>query len=227
MKQIRPFLLALSLFLALTLPVWAEEPTPAPSPAPDKPIAAKLSAKEKADVDRIEAYLNDFKSVSAHFMQVSDSGNLRHGSIAIQRPGKMRVVYDAPDKDFIVADGSRLTLWDDEMGQQTTLALDEGMASFILRENIKLSGDVIVTRFVRYPAKIEVSLVSVKEPHEGELTFIFEDKPLKLRQWRILDAQGHTTGVNFENASEGVEFPEDTFVFISPKLGKNKDSNAP
>ncbi len=225
MKHNRSFLLTLSLLLGLALPVWAAEPTP-PSSA-DTPIAAKLSAKEKADVDRIEAYLNDLKTVGAHFLQVSDAGNLRHGAISIQRPGKMRVVYDDPDKDFIVADGSRLNIWDDEMGQQTSLDLDEGMASFILRDNIKLSGDVMVTRFVRYPAKIEVSLVSVKDPHEGELTLIFEDKPLKLRQWRILDAQGHTTGVNLENAREGIDFPENTFVFVSPKLGKNKDSNAP
>ncbi|MFA6280695.1 MAG: outer membrane lipoprotein carrier protein LolA [Bdellovibrionales bacterium] len=218
MKHIRPFLLALSLLLCLALPAWAEQ-TPATST--DAPVAAKLSAKEQADVNRIEAYLNDLKSVGANFLQVSDSGNLRHGALSIQRPGKMRVVYDAPDKDFIVADGSRLNIWDDEMGQQTTVGLDEGMASFILRENIKLSGDVVVTRFVRFPAKIEVSLVSVKEPHEGELTLIFEDNPLKLRQWRILDPQGRTTGVNLENAREGIEFPENTFVFVSPKLGKN------
>lgn len=224
MNHIRPFLLTLSLLLCLAPPTWAE---PTPAPTIDVPIAAKLSIKEKADVERIEVYLNDLKSVGAHFLQVSDSGNLRHGAISIQRPGKMRVVYDDPDKDFIVADGSRLNIWDDEMGQQTSLGLDEGLASFILRDNIKLSGDVIVTRFVRYPAKIEVSLVSVKDPHEGELTLIFEDTPLKLRQWRILDAQGHTTGVNLENAREGIEFPENTFVFVSPKLGKNKDSNAP
>ena len=67
---------------------------------------AALSADDRADVQRIEAYLNNLKSISADFMQVDDSGQMMRGSIAIQRPGKMRVTYDAPSKDFIVADGT-------------------------------------------------------------------------------------------------------------------------
>lgn len=222
----RLLLLALSLFLYPALPALAAEESAAPLAAGAAPIAAKLSAKEKADVARIETYLNELKSVGARFLQVSDSGALRQGALSIQRPGKMRVTYDEPDKDFIVADGSRVYMWDDEMQQQSSVAIDDGIASFILRENIKLSGDVVVTRFVRFPAKIEVSLVSVKQPSEGELTLIFEDKPLKLRQWRVLDAQGRTTGVNLEAAREGIEFPENTFVFVPPNLGKINRTNA-
>lgn len=102
------------------------------------------------------------------------------------------------------------------------IPVGSGIAEFILRDKISLSGDVMVTRFMRYPAKMEVSLVSTKESGEGELTLIFEDKPLKLRQWRVLDLQGRTTGVNLENAREGVSFDSNTFVFVSPKLGQTK-----
>ena len=211
MKNTRA-LLTFLVTLALPLSVNAAENSVKP---------AKLNPTEKADVARIESYLNDLKSVGATFLQISDSGGLRHGTIAIKRPGKMRVTYDEPDKDFIVADSSFVHIWDEEMKQETTLPLGSGIAEFILRENIKLSGDVVVTRFVRYPAKIEVGLVSSKEPREGELTLIFEDKPLKLRQWRVLDPQGHTTGVNLESAREGIEFPEGTFVYVPPKLGKS------
>ncbi len=204
----------LALFFAIALPTG---PALAESVAPK---AAKLSARESRDVARIETYLNELKSVSARFLQVSDSGAMRHGAIAIQRPGKMRVTYDEPDKDFIVADGSFVNIWDDELQQQSTIPLGSGIADFILREKISLSGDVVVTRFAYYPAKIEVSLVSVKEPGEGELTLIFEDKPLKLRQWRVVDSQGRTTGVNLEDAREGVSFESGTFSFIPPNIGK-------
>lgn len=189
-------------------------------------VPAKLSATEQKDVQRIETYLNDLKSVGANFLQVNDMGGLRHGAISIQRPGKMRVVYDPPDKDFIVADGSFVHIWDDEMGQQSSVPVGSSMAEFILRENVKLSGDVVITRFARYPAKMEVTLVSAKEPTEGELTLIFEDKPLKLRQWRVVDPQGRTTGVNLENAREGIAFPENTFVFVSPKLGQSGNARS-
>lgn len=198
--------------LFLAAPVQAAD-APAPKPA-------KLNAREQQDIARIEAYLNGLKSVSAAFLQIGDSGHLRHGQIAIQRPGKMRVTYDAPEKDFMVADGTFLHIWDDEMQQQSSIPLGSGIADFILRDKIALSGDVVVTRFIRYPSKIELSLVSPKEPGEGELTLIFEDNPLQLRQWRVLDMQGHTTGVSLENPREGIPFDSMTFTFVSPKLGK-------
>jgi len=214
-------LLALALTLAMATPVMAIE---VPAKTASSPAPAKLSEAEKGDISRIEAYLNDLKSVGANFLQINESGAVRHGAISIKRPGKMRVVYDEPDKDFIVADGSFVNIWDNEMGQQTSIPVGSSIAEFILRENVKLSGDVVITRIVHFPAKLEISLVSAKEPQEGELTLIFEDNPLKLRQWRVLDAQGHTTGVNLENAREGIEFPENTFVFVSPKLGQSGNS---
>lgn len=204
--------------ISLALPAFAKSEKPAVTPA-------KLTTAEQADVARIETYLNELKSVGANFLQVNESGSLRHGAISIQRPGKMRVVYDLPDKDFIVADGNFVHMWDEEMRQQTSVPVGSSIAEFILRENIKLSGEVIITRYARYPAKIELSLVSAKEPGEGELTLVFEDKPLKLRQWKVLDPQGRTTGVNLENAREGISFPENTFVFVSPNLGRS--GNAP
>jgi len=187
---------------------------------------AHLSESEKSDVARIEKYLNELKSVSANFLQVNDSGQFRHGTIAIQRPGKMRVNYDAPQKDFIIADGSFVHIWDAEMEQKTSVPVGSSIAEFILRDPLKFEGDVTITRYARYPAKLELSLVSTTDPGDGELTLIFEDKPLQLRQWRVVDAQGRTTGVNLENAREGVTFASNMFDFVPPNLG-NSNKNRP
>jgi len=200
------------LFFA-TLPAFAAARSVAP---------AQLSAEQRADLARIESYLNQLKSVSARFTQFNDAGEFRYGEIAIKRPGKMRVVYAPPENDFIVADGSFVHVWDAAMEQQTSMPIGSSVAEFMLRENIKLEGDVTVTRFERFPAKLEISLVSSKNPEEGELTLVFEDNPLKLRQWKVLDAQGRLTGVHLENAREGVEFDDNYFNFVPPNLGKRK-----
>lgn len=206
------FILLLAFVLCLAAPqAWGAAPEVVP---------ATLTEKEQKEIARIESYLNELKSVSAGFIQVSDSSEIRHGTIAIQRPGKMRVVYDYPSKDFIVADGSMVHIWDAEMEQQTNFPVGSGIAEFILRDPIKLSGDVTITKFVRLPAKMELSLVSTKDPSEGELTLIFEDIPLQLRQWRVVDAQGRMTGVSLENAREGVTFAKNTFDFVPPTFGK-------
>ena len=179
-----------------------------------------LSPQDQRDVNRIETYLNNLKSISADFMQVDDQGGIMHGNIAIQRPGKMRVNYTDPNKDFIVADGHMVHIWNDDLKSQTNVDEDSSLADFILRDPIKLNGDIVVTRFQRYPAKLEVTLVEAKDPASGRLTLIFEDYPLLLRQWKVVDAQGRTTGVNLENEQSDVALPKNLFTFTPPNFGQ-------
>ena len=182
--------------------------------------AQNLTAADHRDIERIETYLNDLHSITADFLQVDDTGGMMHGKIAIQRPGKMRVTYDPPNKDFIVCDGDMVHIWNEDLKAQTNVEQGSSLAEFILRDPIKLAGDVTVTSFKRFPAKIEVTLAETKDPAAGSLTLVFEDYPLLLRQWKVLDPQGHLTGVNLENEREGVTFPASTFIFVPPNFGK-------
>ncbi len=182
--------------------------------------AAALTARDKADLARFETYLNNLKNVSADFLQVDDAGGMMRGQIAISRPGRMRVTYDPPSKDFIIADGSSVHIWNDDLQAQTNVDQDSSLAEFILRDPVKLGGSVVVTKLTRSPAKIEVTLVEAEDPGAGSLTLVFEDRPLKLRQWKVLDPQGRLTGVNLENMSNEAVFPDSLFVFTPPNFGK-------
>jgi outer membrane lipoprotein-sorting protein len=180
-----------------------------------------LSAEDRDDVSRIEDYLNDLKSIGADFMEIDENGGIQRGTIAIQRPGKMRVNYNPPSRDFIVADGNTVHIWNDDLQEQTNIDESSSLAEFILRDPVRLSGDVVITKLQRFPAKIELTLVEANDPAAGALTLIFEDRPLKLRQWRVLDPQGHVTGVNLENEHEGPSFTESTFTFVPPNFGRS------
>jgi len=210
-------LLSLLAFFTLTIPVHAANESAASE--------LKLSAQDKNDLARIESYLNGLRSISADFMQIDDQGGIMRGKLAIQRPGKMRVTYDAPSKDFIVADGTWVHIWNEDLKAQTNVDQGSSLAEFILRDPIKLAGDVTITRFKRYPAKLEVTLTQSDDAAAGSLTLIFEDHPLILRQWRVVDAQGHTTGVNLENQHADVSFPTSTFLFVPPTFGKGGKAN--
>lgn len=150
-------------------------------------------------------------------MQANSNGAIRYGDLAIARPGKMRITYRPPDRDFLVADGRFIHMWDDEIQSQTSLPLSSGPASFLLRDPINFHDDVILTGFNRTKNHVEITLTSRENPDEGTLTLIFEDGPVVLRQWRVLDAQGNITGVQLENIQTDVTFPKNTFVFVSPK----------
>jgi outer membrane lipoprotein-sorting protein len=214
----------LALFFVLFAP-WAyaaapvADNAPASPPVVDNAPAQKLTAQDHADIARIELYLNELKSIAADFMQIDDHGGIMRGTLAIQRPGKMRVTYTEPSKDFIVADGDFVHIWNADLQAQTNVPQEESLANFILRDPIALSGDVTVTRFQRFPAKLELTLEETGDPAAGQLTLIFEDHPLLLRQWRVIDPSGHTIGVNLENEQSDVKFPGNMFDFVAPSFG--------
>jgi outer membrane lipoprotein-sorting protein len=222
-------------------PPAASAPVTSPAPA-TKPVHKRhktsehdntvvdptlLSSKDTADITRIEDYLNGLKSISADFIQLDDNGGMMRGKIEIQRPGKMRVTYDPPSKDFIVADGDFVHIWNDDLKEQTNVEEGSSLAEFILRDPVKLSGDITITKFERFPAKLELTLMQTSDPAAGSLTLIFEDHPLILRQWRVVDAQGHTTGVDLQNEQMDVSFKDSIFDFVPPNFGKNPKAQMP
>jgi outer membrane lipoprotein-sorting protein len=196
---------------------------PAPAHANQAPVikTAPLTEEDRTDLARIQDYLNNLKNISAEFLLIDDAGGIQRGELAISRPGKMRVTYDPPSKDFIVADGSFVHIWNDDLKAQTNIEQGSSLAEFILRDPVKLDGSVTVTKFQHFPAKMEVTLVQTDDPAAGSLTLVFEDRPLKLRQWKVVDAQGRTTGVSLQNMSENVTFPANTFFFVSPSFGNH------
>ncbi|MEI6985092.1 MAG: outer membrane lipoprotein carrier protein LolA [Rhodospirillaceae bacterium] len=189
-------------------------------PAQAEVTAAKLSQSELADIERVEHALNQIKTLQAKFLQVADNGRHSAGTFSMWRPGRMRLNYDPPIKDYIVADGWFIFFWDGELQQQSSQPIDASLADFFLRETIKLSGDVTVTRFSHQFGVIEVAIVQTTDAGQGELTMVFEDKPLQLRAWRVLDAQGLTTTVTLSDVRTGMKFSDDLFLFRDPTIGR-------
>jgi outer membrane lipoprotein-sorting protein len=189
-------------------------------PADAAAVPAVLSPTDKADIARIEHYLGDIKTLQSKFIQVASNGSRATGSFAMWRPGRMRLVYDPPVKDYIIADGLFVFYWDAELQQQSSQPLGSSLADFFLRDTIRLSGDVTVTAVNREPGALEVSITETKEPGKGELTLVFEDKPFQLQSWRVLDAQNLTTIVTLTNIQTGVKFTDDMFQFHDPNAGR-------
>ncbi len=186
------------------------------APAVAAPKAVALSAQDQATLARVEEYLNSVHTLQSKFIQVAPNGRQTTGTFYLSRPGKMRLEYDPPVKDFVVADGAFLFYWDGEMRQQSSAPIGSTLADFILRKEVRLAGDVTVTDVYQAPGVVEVSLVETKDPGKGTLTLVFEDRPFQLRKWRVLDAQGLTTEVALVNPRAGVQFDAGMFYFKEP-----------
>ena len=177
-----------------------------------------LDAAAKADVARIEQYLNDLTTLDSRFVQFSGQG-IAEGRIILSRPGEMRIEYEPPVPVLMVASGLLLMYHDRELIQTSFLPVSETPASFLLEEKIELSGDVTITGYERGPASIRLTILRTDIPDAGSVSLVFEDAPLRLVKWQVKDAQGNEVDVALLNPKFGVEVDKDLFSLVDPALG--------
>jgi outer membrane lipoprotein-sorting protein len=181
--------------------------------------AVALSARDRADLARIETYLNGLRTLKSRFLQVAPDGHTAEGIAWLDRPGRMRFQYDPPSPLLLVAGHGLFFFNDSQLKQTTNLPLDSTPLGLLLRDNLRLAGDVTVTGITRLPGQIQVSMVRTNAPNDGSLTLVFADAPLALRQWSVIDAQRHETRVTLFNIELGGNFDQKLFVFTPEDAG--------
>ena len=180
--------------------------------SPPSEAATKFTAQDRTDIRRIEAYLNNFKSLRSNFIQVS-SDQYSEGVIYIERPNKLRLKYTNPSHIQVYSSGFWLTYIDKELEAIWHVPIRSTAASLFVRENIKLSGDVFLQRVNREPGVISIVLRQTENQSSGSLELIFTDNPLMLRKWNILDGDGIATSVTLLSAEFDITIPSSTFSF--------------
>lgn len=175
----------------------------------------QLSTADRAEVTRVEQYLNSIKTVTAHFMQVSSDGQAVQGTFYLQRPGKMRIQYDQPNPLLMVASGIWLTVYDPELKQTSYLPINSTPAYFLIKEQINPK-DVTVTKVEHGKDSLRLSLHEAGHPDQGRLTLVLSDKPLELRKWTVVDPNGKTIDVALLDARFDEKIDPDVFKFVDP-----------
>jgi outer membrane lipoprotein-sorting protein len=201
----------LALGLLSPLPVLAQ-----PRPAP--PRAAALTAQDRADIVRIEAYLNGLRTLRSRFLQVAPDGGITEGNAWIERPGRMRFEYDPPSPLLLVAGNGGGMFYDKVLKQVTHFPLSSTPLGILLSDNLKLAGEVTISGIERLPGQIHVSMFRTRSPGDGRLTLVFADNPLSLRQWMITDPQDKETTVSLFNVTLGGRFDQKLFETADPTL---------
>ena len=187
------------------------------------PIPAALTEAQRAQVAQVESYLNSIRTLRATFLQVSETGATAEGSLLLSRPGLMKIEYDPPSPHLIVSDGIFLIYHEKKLNQTSHIPLSSSLAGFLVRDTIKLSGDVTVTGFEQEKGVIRVSLVKTDDADAGKRTLVFSDGPLQLRQWMVSDGQGGTTRITLVNPQFGVPLDKAWFAFTPPERRRSDD----
>ena len=106
-------------------------------------VPAGTAQAAEDSLARVEAYLGSLKTLSAEFAQVvrnrdGDIVERASGTLSLSRPNRFRWDYREPYQQTIVADGSRLWLYDSDLEQVTVRTLESGLGS---TPAMLLSGD--------------------------------------------------------------------------------------
>lgn len=177
-----------------------------------------VAQTNQADIDRIEAYLNSFKTLESEFIQSSSNGGSAEGMVYLARPNKLRFQYKPPAAIELVADGNKLIFYDASLKQVSNMSVKSSPLYPILKEKVDLTDpSIALVRFSKAKGEISVSFVKRDDPASGEVTLQFSDSPLELRRWVIRDAQDVMTTVSLINTKMDVPIDPKTFVFNDPR----------
>ena len=176
--------------------------------------APAWSETEDALLRRLEAYLNGITTLSANFLQVNHDGSISEGTIAISRPGLMRIDYADPLQIEIISDGEWITYIDRELGQLSQAPLNGSHAELLVSNDLRFGEDVTVILVTREANIIEVTFARTDNPEEGSMTLVFADNPLELRQWLVVDPLRQTTRVTLFDTRFGLAL--DPALFEAP-----------
>lgn len=101
-----------------------------------------LSDADREDIARVESYLESVRTLEARFLQIAPDGSTAEGMFWLSRPGRLRLEYDPPNPNLLIADGRALAHIDRSLQTIAYLPLASTPAGVLVRAEVRLAGDV-------------------------------------------------------------------------------------
>lgn len=153
-----------------------------------------LDAAQKAEVARVNSYLNKLRYMSGRFLQINPDGVLSEGSFYLARPGRARFDYDEEEL-VVVARGQKLLI---KEGSFVTneLPLDGTPLKVLLGREVDITRDARVISVDSRAGTLALTIQDPEAPELGHVTMIFTGADLELQRWIVTDSQGLRTTVS-------------------------------
>ena len=178
----------------------------------------------KSGVDSLRRFFNEVNSFSARFHQVVLDERLSpiqesSGTLWIERPNKFRWDYEKPYKQQIVADGTRLWVYDAGLQQVSVRPLSGGLGdtpAMLLAGKGRLDDNFIIKPLSPQNELEWVQLTPRRKDSGYEdirIGFVRE----KLRVLEMVDGFGHVTRVTLVSSRENARMEPGRFSFTPPE----------
>lgn len=181
-------------------------------------VAAPAAAAESPDLARLKAHLTAVQTMTANFSQTDAKGHTDAGTLQLKRPGRVRFEYGGGDL-LLVADGSKLSFLDYQVGQKSSWPLSRTPLGPLLSGSPDFNGKAEILP----SADSRVVVARAKNAGQyGQLTLAFLRNPaapggLQMYGWTAVDPQGHRTTVKLSDVRYNVAVPDSAFTYAEPK----------
>ena len=172
-------------------------------------------AKSNESYLEVKKYLNDLKTLSADFIQISNDGSIRRGKIHISLPGKLRISYENPSDLLITSMGFWLVVQNRKLKQTNNYPLSKTPLNNFLNQKFDLDNSKYNMKFNNENGVITLKFLKNKEMVGTSFQLFFNTNPVQLKKWEITDEFDNKTSVSFQNLITGTQhshllfFPED------------------
>ena len=180
-------------------------------------VATSAVAAESPDLAKLRAHIGSVQTMSANFVQTDARGRSAAGTLQLKRPGRVRFQYGSNDL-LLVADGTRLTFIDYQVGQKSSYRLAKTPLGPLLSGSADFNGKAQVL-----PSNDpRVVVARARNSSYGQLTLAFLRSAaapggLQLYGWTAIDPQGRRTTVKLSNVRYNVAVPDSAFTYAEPK----------
>ena len=177
----------------------------------------------KADLQKIENYLNNLQSLKAGFVQMASNGGTAEGKIYISKPSKIRMEYTAPEPLLIVGNGDYIIYYDKDLDQITNIDYKDIPATVILSKQIKFDNtNLKVVDIYSDSGQTAITVETPQNPGIKPITLIFDNEPFRLRQWKVIDQQNIEVTISLFDVEQ--DAPLDSSLFKFDKSTGKSDS---
>ena len=174
--------------------------------------------------ERLDAFAKGLHSITGRFSQTlsnanGDPGKTSTGTLALQAPRQFRWETTAPYKQTIVADGSRVWLYDPDLEQVTVRkqSSEEAQSPLtVLTDLSQLDKGFKVTELGERDGLQWLRLTSTsKDPQFDHADLGFDASGLA--RMEFTDQLGNATRIQFAGWQKNASVPDGTFNFVPPQ----------
>ena len=167
-------------------------------------VYAGAASAQQLSLGQISNYLNTLQTAQGGFTQINGDGTLSTGQIYIKRPGRIRFEYNPPEQSLVMASGGQLAIFDPRSNTGAErYPLNQTPMSIILRPNVDLEGEQMVTNVTSDGTTTTVTAQDPDNPQYGNIQMVFTANPIELRQWIVTDDTGRQTTVILNDLVSG------------------------